>query len=205
MAMICTLKHSRKHEIRNKNVASLGFSPRNTCRFIMNLQLVVHRTAYNAQDTRGGKELTAMSSSNAGLSLGSHYQGIPGANDRVEEGCTHQKVPPIMLTLRHQLCRTGRMNTADRADVQRSSMVTLQREKRGICNTFAATELSQKADFHERNCAADSSRFTIYSADGFFFISTLKRILAPLSPERSCNTTTESKRLLHCFLHPRLV
>ena len=86
-----------------------------------------------------------MSSSNAGLSLGSHYQGTPGANDRVEEGCTHQKVPPIMLTLRHQLCRTGRMNTADRADVQRSSMVTLQREKRRTCNTFAATELSQKA------------------------------------------------------------
>ena len=36
----------------------------------------------------------------------------------------------------------------------------------------------------------------------FFFISTLKRILAPLSPERSCNTITESKRHVHCFLHP---
>ena len=41
---------------------------------------------------------------------------------------------------------------------------------------------------------------TIYSAN-LLFISTLKRILAPLSPERSCNTITESKRHVHCFLH----
>ena len=34
-----------------------------------------------------------------------------------------------------------------------------------------------------------------------FFFSTLKRILAPLSPERPCNTITESKRHVHCFLH----
>ena len=72
-----------------------------------------------------------------------------------------------------------------------------------------------KADFHETNCSANSPRtrgenfaaamfFTtkIYSANVFSLLSTLKRILAPLSPEQSCNILTESKIHVHCFLHP---